>query len=147
MTYAKLCSHLALERQCEVCELTAALARSEAGAAELRQALDDLADHHCGGVCSDTEEARGYPRHSDIMAAAGHALATDAGLSTLARVEVLERVAGAAREWLGRLAVANNSADPSDAYKARYHEAPKCRRRLADALDALDRIGGTDGNG
>ena len=31
-------------------------------------ALAALQDHHCGGVCAEDQEARGYPTHSGVMA-------------------------------------------------------------------------------
>ncbi len=40
----------------------------------LRLALDELADHHTGGVCSETEKERGYTPHSEIMARVEKAL-------------------------------------------------------------------------
>lgn len=38
-------------------------------------ALEELANHHCGGYCGDDEEARGYRKHSDVMAETSAALA------------------------------------------------------------------------
>lgn len=45
----------------------------------LRKALEELADHHCGGVCSDNEKERGYTPHSEIMVIVEKALSPDPG--------------------------------------------------------------------
>jgi len=36
-------------------------------AEEMARALEELVDHHCGGVCAENEEARGYRKHSSVM--------------------------------------------------------------------------------
>lgn len=58
----------------EIEELRASLAAARTEIHVLRNALDELVDHHCGGVCSEDEEARGYKPHSKVMAVIDKAL-------------------------------------------------------------------------
>ena len=76
----------------------AAREEAEAGAAAMREALDELTDHHCGGYGGDYEEARGYRKHSSVMAEVAAALSASAGSDLLAEVRALREVADAARE-------------------------------------------------
>ena len=76
----------------------------EAGAAAMRAALEELADHHCGGYCGENEEARGYRKHSSVMAEVAAAMSTSAGSDLLARLRALEEVADAAKKHQAKLA-------------------------------------------
>ena len=76
---------LEIERECREawaakCDArTERLSVAESRVKKLEDALEELADHHCGGVCAENEAARGYRPHGEVMAQVAAALSTAPG--------------------------------------------------------------------